>query len=91
VLPFSDSIAAKSVPPAIHKRMLSLLASNISTKNINTQNKHTTSAQRNKSQVQSMDSEAKDFTYTTDQQNWLLHKRKIDAGGYGDVHEVTTE
>jgi hypothetical protein len=37
-----------------------------------------------------MELKAKDFTYTTDQKSSLLHKRKIDAGGYGDVHEVLT-
>ena len=37
-----------------------------------------------------MESRAKDFSYTTDQDSSLSHKRKIDAGGYGDVHEVIT-
>jgi hypothetical protein len=35
-----------------------------------------------------MESRAKDFSYTRDQFSSLIHKRKIDAGGYGDVHEV---
>lgn len=38
-----------------------------------------------------MEPRARDFSYTTDQVASLLHKRKIDAGGYGDVHEASPQ
>jgi hypothetical protein len=35
-----------------------------------------------------MASSREDFDYTTGGDSRVMHKRKIGAGGYGDVHEV---